>query len=58
MFKIKIFSPIVPLYTMEAYESALADQGTPTKKVIDPLGLHEWIDGSAKHLVDWFNTYR
>jgi len=50
--------PIVPLFTMELYEEQLASQGIVTKKYIDPLGFHEWIDGSAQVLVDWMVSYR
>jgi len=48
----------VPLFTMEAYEEKLRDQGTLTRKVIDPFASHAWVNGSAIEVLNWFNQFR
>lgn len=49
--------PIVPLITMDAYNDKLRAHGIETRRIVDPLGLHEWIDASPNAVLAWFNAH-
>ena len=50
--------PVVPLWTMDLYRTALADMGIPTRRVVEPLAMHRWIAPSPAEVLAWFNTYK
>lgn len=46
--------PVVPIFTMDAYRTKLNQQGTPTRRVVDPLSFHEWIPQAPGAIRAWF----
>lgn len=49
--------PIVPLFTMDAYRDALDEIGVETRRVVDPLSAHRWIDASPDEVLHWFDAH-
>lgn len=49
--------PVVPIITMEAYDSALVAAGVPTRKVVEPTALHRWIAASPDEVLAWFRRF-
>lgn len=49
--------PIVPIFTMYAYNDALRAAGITTRVVVDPLALHQWISRAPSEVVNWFIRY-
>lgn len=49
--------PIVPLITMDAYNDKLRAAGIETRRIVEPLALHAWIDASPNAVRDWFNAH-
>lgn len=52
-----LLDPVVPIITMEAYESRLRADGVPTRKVVESTALHRWIAASPGEVVSWFERY-
>lgn len=52
-----LLDPVVPIVTMEAYESRLRSEGIPTRKVVESTALHRWIAASPGEVVAWFERY-
>lgn len=48
---------IVPLWTMELYESALSEAGFETRKVLVRGGLHEFFSETPGELLAWFRAH-
>jgi len=46
--------PIVPIFTMYAYNDALRAAGITTRVVVDPLALHQWISRAPAEVTNWF----
>lgn len=49
--------PLVPVSTMEAYNSDLVAEGKVTKVVIDPNATHQWIAAAPTEVPAWFQAY-
>ncbi|HTN99226.1 MAG TPA: hypothetical protein VL068_01020 [Microthrixaceae bacterium] len=49
--------PIVPLFTMDMYNNKLRAAGIETRRIVDPLALHRWIDESPSAVVNWFLSH-
>lgn len=49
--------PVVPLVTMDFYNNALGDAGVPSRRVVEPLALHRWIDAAPDEIAAWFQRY-
>ena len=47
----------VPQYTMELYYDDLLELGVPTRKVVDPVAGHEWIDSAPAEVLRWFQDH-
>jgi len=52
-----LLDPIVPAWTMELYYHKLKNQNTPTEKIIDPIGVHQWIPEAPAAVPAWFNQW-
>jgi poly(3-hydroxybutyrate) depolymerase len=49
--------PLVPVSTMEAYNSDLVAEGRQTKVVIDPNAGHQWIAAAPTEVPAWFEAH-
>lgn len=49
--------PVVPLFTMDAYHDKLRARGIETRRIVDPLALHRWIDASPGAVLNWFREH-
>jgi len=49
--------PLVPVSTMEAYNSDLVAEGKQTKVVIDPNATHQWIAAAPTEVPAWFEAH-
>ena len=49
--------PLVPVATMEAYNSDLVAEGKQTKVVIDPNATHQWIAAAPTEVPAWFEAH-
>ena len=49
--------PLVPVSTMEAYNSDLLAEGKQTKVVIDPNATHQWIAAAPTEVPAWFEAH-
>ncbi|MCA9605607.1 MAG: prolyl oligopeptidase family serine peptidase [Myxococcales bacterium] len=47
---------VVPLATARAYATALDEQETPTRLVVDDASGHEWTRRAPVEIVDWFSA--
>lgn len=48
----------VPVSTMQAYETGLRAQGTPTRVVIEPGAGHAWLAQAPAEVLAWFEARR
>lgn len=48
---------VVPVSTMQLYESALRGQGTATRSVVDPAAAHQWINAAPAEVLAWFQAH-
>lgn len=49
-----LLDPLVPVWTMQAYQGRLAAEGYKTQAIVRDLATHEWFAESPKAVVDWF----
>ncbi len=49
--------PVVPLFTMDAYNNKLIAQGVETRRIVEPLSLHRWIAPSPGAVLNWFRSH-
>ena len=49
-----LLDPIVPVWTIAAYNTRLLAEGHKTQLIVGDLATHEWLSESPKAVVDWF----
>src|SRR3569832_1997173 len=49
-----LLDPVVPLWTIQAYQARLDAQGIKTQLIVDNLASHQWIPAAPDAAVNWF----
>jgi acetyl esterase/lipase len=47
----------VPLYTAEAYEQRLRQQGFEADLIINESAGHEWLTVAPERILEWFQSH-